>query len=98
MDYNHYLRIKEESNRRASEIVPTWLLGKKEGDHWVAKNPTRADKNAGSFKINLKTGQWIDFATGDCGGCVISLAIYLHGDRTPYEAAANIARMIGIRP
>jgi hypothetical protein len=35
------------------------------------------DQNPGSFSINVRTGRWADFATGDKGGDVISLAAYL---------------------
>jgi hypothetical protein len=42
------------------------------GGEWVARNPTRADRRPGSFKINLRTGRWADFATGDKGGDPIS--------------------------
>jgi hypothetical protein len=43
----------------------------------------------------LKTGQWADFATGDKGGDVISLAAYLHG-LTQSAAAGKISEMIGL--
>jgi hypothetical protein len=49
----------------------------------------------GSFKINLRTGQWADFATGDKGGDVISLAAYLHG-LTQAAAAGKISEMLGL--
>ena len=42
-------------------------------------NPTRADRRPGSFSVNTRTGRWADFATGDRGGDVVSLAAYLHG-------------------
>ena len=45
-----------------------------EGHEYVARNPTRADRRPGSFKINLRTGRWADFATGDKGGDPVSLA------------------------
>ena len=38
--------------------------------------PRRADHRKGSFKINLTTGRWSDFATGDAGGDLVSLAAY----------------------
>ena len=44
------------------------------GHEWVAKNPTRADRHAGSFSVNLRSGKWADFATGDKGGDVVALA------------------------
>jgi hypothetical protein len=71
--------------RRASlpalkRLVAMWLpAGRREGDEWVALNPRRTDRTLGSFKINLRTGQWADFATGDRGGDAISLLAYLRG-------------------
>ena len=46
--------------------------GKILGHEYVALNPTRNDRRPGSFKINLRSGHWADFATGDKGGDPIS--------------------------
>ncbi len=51
--------------------------GKREGREWTALNPTRADGRPGSFKVNLATGIWSDFATGEKGGNIISLVAYV---------------------
>jgi hypothetical protein len=67
------------------------------GDELVAKNPTRADRKAGSFKINAQSGMWADFATGDRGGDPISLIAYLDGTGQ-VEAARNLAAALGIDP
>ena len=65
---------------RAERLVAEWLPeGRREGQEWVALNPMRADAHRGSFKVNLVTGQWADFATGDKGGDLISLYGYLYG-------------------
>jgi hypothetical protein len=64
------------------------------GSEWIALNPTRADRRLGSFKINLYTGRWADFATGDAGGDLVSLRAYLDGIRQG-QAARRIAREIG---
>jgi hypothetical protein len=99
MDHNQFEQIKDDATRRLPQILQSWLPdGKRHGNEWVARNPTRNDKNPGSFSINIKTGQWIDFATRDKGGSVIALAMYLHGDRSPYAAAENLARMMGFKP
>lgn len=81
---------------RAADIVCRWLPnGRREGNEWVALNPKRADKSAGSFRINLNTGLWADFASSDARGKdVIALAQYIF-DLTPVEAARNVARMVG---
>ncbi len=77
-------------------LVARWLPdGRREGQEWVARNPTRADRRPGSFKINLATGRWADFATGDKGGDAISLAAHLHG-LSQVEAARRLAEMLGI--
>jgi putative DNA primase/helicase len=62
--------------------VSAWLPGgRKEGPEYVVVNPTRGDMKRGSFKINLKSGRWSDFAAGGDakGGDLISLYAYLKG-------------------
>jgi hypothetical protein len=77
-------------------LVKRWLPdGRCEAHEWVARNPRRNDHSLGSFKINLRTGRWADFATNDKGGDVISLAAYLF-DLPQVEAAQHIATMLGI--
>jgi hypothetical protein len=77
-------------------IMLRWLPeGRREGHEWVARNPMRNDRHLGSFKVNLQTGQWADFATGDKGGDVISLAAYLHR-LSQSAAAAKLSEMLGL--
>ena len=77
-------------------LVARWLPdGRREGQEWVARNPTRIDHRSGSFKINMSTGRWADFATGECGGDAISLAAYLHA-LSQYEAALKLVEMFGL--
>lgn len=77
-------------------LLCRWLPdGRTLGREYVARNPRRADKKAGSFKINLHSGKWCDFATGDAGGDVVSLAAYLSGSGQA-EAALNLSEMLGI--
>ena len=68
--------------------------GKREGHEWVALNPTRSDTKPGSFKINLKTGKWADFSTGDRGGDLISLWAYIKGIGQ-YEAMKELKTVLG---
>ena len=87
-------------NSAALPVLPAlcarWLPGgKRFGREYVARNPTRPDKRAGSFKVNLQTGRWADFATGDKGGDAVSLAAYLFGLRQS-EAARRLADALGI--
>src|SRR6476646_7078109 len=82
-------------NRAALAHLPsrlkTWLPdGVRRGDEWVARNPRRSDRHPGSFSINLRTGRWADFATGDAGGDPVSLGAYLHR-----LSQADAARRLG---
>lgn len=77
-------------------LIPQILpQGKRQGQYWVALNPTRFDHKAGSFKINLKTGLWADFATGDKGGDAISLCAYLYGLKQG-EAVTYLENLTGV--
>jgi hypothetical protein len=78
-------------------LLRRWLPdGKVHGQEYKACNPKRDDRKAGSFSINLRTGRWADFATGDKGGDVISLAAYLFNIRQT-EAKKQIAEMLGVK-
>ena len=88
-------------NRAALAVLPSLLVrwlpngcveSKRE---YVACNPVRADRRPGSFKINMRTGAWADFATGDKGRDVVSLAAYLSGKKQS-EAARALAEMLGV--
>ncbi len=74
------------------ELVPG---GKIIGNEYQVVNPTRQDRHAGSFTINVKTGRWGEFATGDFGNDAISFYAYLHGLKQG-EAAQELARMMGV--
>jgi hypothetical protein len=90
--------IAHAALRQADAIVRRWLHdGFREGAEWIAINPTRNDRQKGSFKVNLRTGAWSDFATGDRGRDLISLGSYIYGLRQA-EAAVKIAAMLGIDP
>ncbi len=83
---------------RSEAILARWLPdGRREAGEWVARNPRRADRGPGSFKVNIATGRWSDFATGDKGGDLIALAAFLF-DLKQNEAALKIAQMLGIDP
>lgn len=77
-------------------LLAQWLPeGRREGNEWVARNPTRNDQHPGSFKINLLRGQWADFATGDKGRDVISLYAYLNG-LSQGRACRELAGLLGV--
>lgn len=82
-----------------SDAVVRGLLpeGRREGHEWVARNPLRPDRRLGSFKVNLATGKWADFATGDAGGDLVSLAAFVAG-LPQREAAIRLAESLGMEP
>lgn len=68
--------------------------GKIQGHEYVALNPTRHDRNLGSFRINLITLKWADFATNDKGGDLVSLWSYIC-KTSPEEAEKELLKIIG---
>lgn len=93
-----FSRIADAALGHAEAIVGRWLPdGRREGSEWVARNPRRSDGRPGSFKVNIRTGKWSDFATGDGGRDLIALAAYLHGLDMP-DAARGVAEMVGVSP
>ena len=87
-------------NDRALQALPSllarWLPdGRQIGAEWVCRNPRRNDKRPGSFRINVVTGRWADFATDDRGGDVISLAAFL-ANAGQVDAARRLADMLGV--
>jgi hypothetical protein len=91
-----YRRINDAALAVLPALLRRWLPdGRRQGHEWLARNPRRADRHAGSFSINTTTGRWSDFATGDRGGDVISLAAFLFNLRQG-QAARQLAGMLGI--
>ena len=91
-----YTRIRLQSQQAILSLLQSWLPdGKVKGQEYIALNPTREDRHAGSFRINIRSGQWADFATGDKGGDLIALLAYLQNIRQ-HEAAIHLSRMLGM--
>jgi hypothetical protein len=92
-----FAAVKAAAITSIEMLVPRWLPnGKRVGSEWVALNPTRNDGKPGSFSINMNTGIYSDFATGDKGGDPIDLYVYLFGG-TLLEAATEIGDILGVR-
>ena len=69
--------------------------GRRKGREYLALNPRRGDRRLGSFKVNLKTGRWADFSSGDKGSDPVSLVAFIENCRQG-EAALKLARMLGL--
>jgi DNA primase len=81
-------------------LVEQWLsAGRAAGAEWTALNPRRHDRRLGSFRVNLRSGRWADFATGEGGGDPVSLYAYLFTDGRQSAAAQELdGGAIAIRP
>lgn len=77
-DYRRQLLLQ------AQTLLPQWFNKPwvVEGDEFVALNPTRVDKSLGSFRINMKTGAYKDFAVKDFWGTnLLDLYAAINGHR-----------------
>jgi putative DNA primase/helicase len=71
IDFN---AINQVALQDVRTLLARWLPGGQyTASEYVVRNPTRHDNSPGSFSINIQTGKWNDFATGDCGSGLISL-------------------------
>jgi hypothetical protein len=93
---NIFEDVKAAASGRIQDLASR-VLGKTvlKGDNLFALNPTRADRHIGSFCINVRSGLWADFATGDTGGDIISFYAYIEGTRQ-IEAAKELAYILGV--
>jgi hypothetical protein len=87
-------------NRAAVPMLPAlcqrWLpSGKFTGREYVVRNPRRNDQRPGSFSVNVRTGRWADFASGERGGDPVSLAAFIF-NLEQGEAARRLAKMLNI--
>lgn len=85
----------DEVNAAALRLFPGLLYqwfpgGVMHGDEYDVRNPLRDDRTRGSFRINIATGLWSDFATDLRGRSPISLvcAVLLRG-QSPGGRQAN---------
>ena len=89
--------INRAALARLPDLCEHWLPdGRRLGHEYVARNPRRVDRRAGSFSVNLTTGRWADFAIGARGGDPASLAAYLSG-LGQADAARRLAELLGVQ-
>lgn len=80
---------------QAETLVPQWLPGgARRGPEYVCASLTTSSRR--SFSVNLKTGQWADFAADLKGGDLVSLYQAIH-DLSPVEAARELADHHGLQ-
>lgn len=87
-------RVNRAALAALPRLLERWLPGRRaEGAEYLARNPRRTDNRPGSFKINMRTGRWADFATGDRGGDPVSLVAFL-AEIGQAEAARRLAAIL----
>ncbi len=76
-------------------LLPQWLpAGKLRGHEYLCGN-LRGDAGD-SLSINVKTGLWMDFASGEKGGDLVSLYAAMHG-LTQVEAATKLGDTVPMK-
>lgn len=93
---NVFEEVNAAAQGRIEFLARDWVTkARMSGDNLLGLNPTRPDKNVGSFCINVRTGVWADFATGDKGGDIISYYAYING-LSQIDAAKELADRLGV--
>lgn len=93
---NIFAEVNAAAAGRIRSLVEGWVSNTRmSGDNLFALNPTRDDRRPNSFCINVRTGVWADFATGDRGGDIISYYAYIFG-LTQIDAARELAKQLGV--
>jgi putative DNA primase/helicase len=90
----NFAAVNRAALPRLPELVARWLPGGK----LIRSEWTCATLRGGvgnSCRVNLRTGRWADFATGEKGGDPVSLAAAVAG-LPQKEAARNLAAMLGM--
>lgn len=91
------LKIKDVAARardHVEAICAHWLPnGKRQGAEWCIGDRTGAAGE--SLKVNINTGVWADFATGDKGGDPVALVAYVEGCAMG-EASERVRAFLGL--
>jgi DNA primase len=96
LNRNIFADVNAAATGRIEDLVLGWVSKSHiSGDNLFALNPTRDDRKPNSFCINLRTGVWADFATGDSGGDIISYYAYIFR-LSQIEAARELADQLGV--
>jgi hypothetical protein len=75
-------------------LCARWLPGGRlEGREWTAGS-LRGEPGR-SLRVNIQSGRWCDFATGERGGDPVSLAAAIAGV-SQLEAARRLSEMLGL--
>ncbi len=79
-----------------ANVLRRWVAdGRVVGGEYIALNPRRNDRHRGSFRINLHTGRWADFACDAKGSDAVSYVAYVTNSGQ-VEAARRLAEALGL--
>jgi hypothetical protein len=90
-------QIQHASIQWCEVLVRRWLPGGRlDGNEYTVLNPTRDDKTKGSFRINVASGAWADFAVDGMRG-QSPVSLYQHLNQVNREEAIEeIGRQLGM--
>lgn len=93
----NYEAVRQRALAVLPRLVREWVPeGRQSGAVWAGKNPTRADRKAGSFVVWVRSGAWKDYAMhGVAGGDPISLYAYVYG-LGQHEACLELGQQLGL--
>ncbi|MFC3340028.1 VapE domain-containing protein [Paracandidimonas soli] len=87
--------IADAALNRAEELVADWLPnGNRAGHEWRCGN-LRGDAGR-SLSVNLSTGVWADFSSGEKGSDLISLYAAIHTGNNQGQAARELSQRLGV--
>lgn len=93
---NYIKQVATTALNSIDNVLSHWCAGDtRQGHEYVTLNPKRIDSTLGSFKVNLTTGAWADFATSDKGGDLVALVAYID-DIPQFAAAKALGAFLGI--
>lgn len=89
-----FAAVAQAALQAAERLVPQWLPGgRRRGREWVCGS-VRGDEGT-SCSVNLATGAWSDFATGERGGDLVALYAARFGVSMG-DAARELQRELGM--
>lgn len=97
-------RLNDQALHYLKDLVQNWFPGGIfEGNEYKTLNPNRNDQKIGSFSINIRTGNWCDFADEDNpdskGTTALSLYEYYNNKngKSIYQCAIELAELVNYR-
>lgn len=90
----NFTALAEALLARAGQLVPEWLPGGVVRGHEYVCGSLSGGSGT-SCSVNLVTGKWSDFSTGECGGDLLGLYAGIH-DLSMGKAALQVSREEGL--